>query len=186
MTNSRVAVLTGAVAIMSAWLSSAAGTVPTESVRPAGTVDAGSAAQAVTSPPVNMELEREVARLAASLENAPRPRLPGRNPFMLAGPTRVPLEVVSRAQARPATPVAPVAIETPVTPPPPALSLAGIGAERTSFGRRRTAILSAGGSVVLARIGDEVLGQYQVRAVTEDAVELFDISAGTSLRLELP
>ena len=52
----------------------------------------------------------------------------------------------------------------------------GIGIERTSDGRRRTAILSADGRVFLARVGDEVMGRFQVRGVTDDAVELLDLS----------
>jgi hypothetical protein len=69
---------------------------------------------------------------------------------------------------------------------PPVVSLAGIGAERTSYGRRRTAILSAEGRVVLARIGDEVLDRFQVRAITDDAVELLDLREKRPLRLQLP
>ena len=69
---------------------------------------------------------------------------------------------------------------------PPAVLLAGIGIERTSYGRRRTAIISADGRVFLARVGDEVIGRFQVRGVTDDAVELIDLRDDTPLRLTLP
>ena len=68
----------------------------------------------------------------------------------------------------------------------PVVSLAGIGTERTSYGRRRTAILSADGRAFLVSIGDEVMGRFQVRAVTDDSVELLDLRDGTPLHLTLP
>ena len=37
-----------------------------------------------------------------------------------------------------------------------------------------------------ARVGDEVMGRFQVRGVTDAAVELLDLRDGTPLRLTLP
>lgn len=183
MTSSRVAVLTGGAAVLAAWLSSAAGTVPSAPVTD-GSVGVGVApAQSLTPAPARLDLEREVARLSSRLETARRPRNPARNPFTLAARTPATTPPPS-AVALVATP-APSGVDS-VAAEPPAVSLAGIGVERTSYGRRRTAILSADGRVFLARIGDEVIGRFQVRGVTDDAVELLDLRDGTPFRLTLP
>ena len=179
MTSSRVAVLAGGAAVLAAWLSSAAGTVPvTDSPIGVGTPPA----QSLTPASGRLDLEREVARLSARLETAPRPRDPARNPFTLTARTRAtsPPPSAVAATLAPASSVVDSAAAQP-----PAVSLAGIGVERTSYGRRRTAILSVDGRVFLARIGDEVVGRFQVRGVTDDAVELLDLRDGTPLRLTL-
>ena len=183
MTTPRVAVLTGGVALLAAWLSSAAGTAPSAPVTGSPLGVGLAPAQAETPVPARLDLEREVARLASRLEKAPRPRYPARNPFTLTARTRAtsPSPPAVAVTPRPA----PAVVDT-VAAVPPAVSLAGIGAERTPYGRRRTAILSADGRVFLVRIGDEVMGRFQVRAVTDDAVELFDLRNGTPLRLTLP
>ena len=185
MTSSRVAVLTGGVAVLAvlaAWLSSAAGTVPVPvSDSPIGV--GVTPAQSLTPAPARLDLEREVARLSSRLAKAPRPRDPARNPFTLTARTRAttpPLPAVA------APPVPAPAVVDSVAADALAVSLAGIGVERTSYGRRRTAILSADGRVFLARVGDEVMGRFQVRGVTDDAVELLDLRDGTPLRLTLP
>ena len=182
MTYSRVAVLTVGAALLAAWLSSAAGTVPSASVIDSPIGVGVAPAQSVTPPSARLDLEREVARLASRLETAPRPRNPARNPFTLAARTRAtsPPPRAVAATPGPAPAMAHTVAEVPV------VSLAGVGVERTPYGRRRTAIISADGRVFLARIGDEVMGRFQVRAVTDDAVELFDLQAGTPLRLTLP
>ncbi len=183
MTNSRVALLTGGGALLAAWLSSAAGVAPStaRSDRPIGVEIAP--AQAVTPASAPLDLNREVARLASRLENAPRPRQPARNPFTLS--SRLQATNPSNPAPLPPPPATPAVVER-VVAAPPVVSLAGIGAERTSYGRRRTAILSAEGRVVLARIGDEVLDRFQVRAITDDAVELLDLREKRPLRLQLP
>ena len=183
MTNLRVAALIGGVWLLAAWMSSAAGTVPSAPVTDRLIGIGPRPAQTVTPVPARLDFEREVARLAARLENAPRPRHPARNPFTLTARTRAtsPLPLAMAVTPRPAP-----AVDDSLAEGPPAVSLAGIGADRTSDGLRRTAILSADGRVFLARIGDEVMGRFEVRAVTDDAVELFDLEDGTSLRLILP
>lgn len=182
MIYSRVAVGSVGVALLAAWLSSAAGTVPSAPVTATPVGVGVASAQSVTPTPARLDFEREVARLASRLETAPRPRNPVRNPFTLTARSRA---TSPPARAVAATPgPAPAVADTVATEP--VMSLAGIGVERTPYGRRRTAILSANGRVFLARIGDEVMGRFQVRAVTDDAVELFDLRDGTPLRLTLP
>ena len=180
MTFSRVSVLTGGAALLAAWMSSAAGTVPSVPESPTGVVLAP--AQSVTPTPALTDFEREVARLSARIEQAPRPLYPGRNPFALSPRTRLTRRRPSTAVTTPA-PI-PAVVDTVATGP--VVSLAGIGTERTSYGRRRTAILSADGRAFLVSIGDEVMGRFQVRAVTDDSVELLDLRDGTPLHLTLP
>ena len=183
MTNLRVAALIGGVAVLAAWMSSAAGMVPSAPVTDR-LIGAGSGpAQTATPAPARLDFDREVARLAARIENAPRPRHPARNPFRLSAPPRRTNPPPLAVEQTP--PLAPAVGDTR-TDRPPAVSLAGIGAEPTSDGLRRTAILAFAGRVFLARIGDEVMGRFEVRAVTDDAVELFDLRDGTPLRLTLP
>ena len=176
MTNLRVAVLIGGAGLLAAWLSSAAGTVPapvTDSQIGGGTTRA----QAAVPAAARLDIDREVGRLASRLDNAPRPRRPARNPFTLTSLNRATSPPSQAATLRSAPAGADRA---------PAVSLAGIGVERTSYGFLRTAILAADGRVILASIGDEVMGRFQVRAVTNDSVELFDLRDGTVLRLTLP
>lgn len=183
MTSSRVAVLTGGTALLAAWLSSAAGTVPTNPPPDRSVAGNTMPAHALSPPLGRVDLDREVARLAARIEQAPRPRSV-RNPFTLA--PRVPTSTRPPVPAVAARPL-PLA-DTPASDAGSAatVSLAGIGADRTSLGQRRTAILSFDGRVVLARVGDEVLGRYQVRLIAVDTVELLDLRDRAPLRLRLP
>ena len=121
--------------------------------------------------------------MAAWLEHAPRPRPLVRNPFTLA-PRRAAPPATERETVIPegwargpagAAPAVPVRV-----------SLAGIATDETPSGPRRTAILSLDGSVVLARVGDELPGPYQVQRIDDDAVELFDPGRQASFRLALP
>ncbi len=182
MTFSRVALLTVGAALLAAWMSSAASTVPSAPVSESPTGVVLAPAQSVTPTPALTDFEREVARLSARIEQAPRPLYPGRNPFALSPRARV-------IRLRPSTAVTtsavtPAVVDSVATGP--VVSLAGIGTERTSYGRRRTAILSADGRAFLVSIGDEVMGRFQVRAVTDDSVELLDLRDGTPLHLTLP
>jgi hypothetical protein len=185
MTNTRVALLTGGMALLAAWLSSAAGTVPSVALTDHSLGLDSVPAQAVTPAPTRVDLDEEVARLATRLESAPRPRQSARNPFRLVASPR---PTVTSSASVPVAPPAPTALAVvdPVVAVSPVVSLAGIGVERTSYGRRRTAILSADGHVMLGHIGDQIMDRFQVRAITDDAVELFDLRDGTTLSLTLP
>jgi hypothetical protein len=83
-----------------------------------------------------------------------------------------------------AAPAPPVAI-LPQAPPPPPLSLAGVASDPDGARTVRTAILSSPAGVLLVHEGDEVLGQYRVGTIGEDAVELTRLSDGTALRITL-
>ena len=187
MSKTRLSLWAGGAALLAAWLSSAAGTTP-GGVPPPGGASAPLPSQALAPPtgPAAVEridLDREVARMAAWLERAPRPRPVVRNPFTLAPRRRADPAggsgtVVPQGWAPGPAAAAPAA--------PLRVSLAGIATEAAPSGPLRTAILSVDGQVMLAQVGDEVPGPYQVQRVDDDAVELFDPARQTSFRLTLP
>ncbi len=187
MSKTRLSLWAGGAALLAAWLSSAAGTTPGE-VPPPGGASAPLPSQAL-SPPTGpaaverIDLDRDVARMAAWLERAPRPRPVVRNPFTLAPRRRADAPggsgmVVPEGWAPGPAAAAPAARLR--------VSLAGIATEAAPSGPLRTAILSVDGQVMLAQVGDEVPGPYQVQRVDDDAVELFDPARQTSFRLTLP
>lgn len=173
----------GGAALLAAWLSSAAGTTPggAPSAPPGG----GGAPQAAPPPATaldRIDLDREVARMTAHLEQAPRPRPIVRNPFTLA-----PRGSAGGAGGRGAVvpegwAPSPAAAAQAV---PLHVSLAGIATDETPSGPRRTAVLSVAGQVVLAEVGDEVPGPHRVQRIDDDAVELFDPGRQASFRLTL-
>ena len=172
--------------LLAAWLASASGTMP--GAAPAPPRGSASPPPQAASPPTapapaeRVDLDREVARMAAHLEHAPRPRPMVRNPFTLAPrPSSAAAEreaVVPEGWA-PRPGPGPAAV-------PLRVALAGIATDETPSGPRRTAILSLEGRVVLAQVGDELPGRYQVQRVDDDAVELFDPGRQASFRLTLP
>jgi hypothetical protein len=175
-------VLVGGVMVFAVWFSSPVGTdqAPGESgLAPEG----APVAQATVHPAARFDLLEKVGRLSARLDQVPRPRSPGRNPFTLtsrtrlAGPLAIPMPMDTHALAL---------VVDDLTVAPPTLSLAGIGVEHMPGGRRLTAIVSAEGLVFLARTGDDILDRFQVRTVSDDAVELFDLRDAVSLHLTLP
>ena len=186
MRKARLALWAAGAGLLAAWLSSAAGTMlgPAPSPTSAGGPALPPAARAPQGPPAErIDLDREVARMAAYLERAPRPRPVVRNPFTLA-PQR-PAAAVSEERAAVPDGWAP----SPVSASPGAplrVSLAGIATDETPSGPHRTAILSVEGQVVLAEVGDEVPGRYQVQRIDDDGVELFDPGRQASFRLRLP
>ena len=186
--STRIVLLVGGLAVVAAWLSSAASTVPQKGGLSARDSAPGRSALDVSSAAAVLELEHEVSRLAARLETAPRPRVPGRNPFTLVSPQSVvpSEERVGQVGRRPVPGnVGRGEVARAVRGSRPAISLFGMAVEDTAVGQRRTAMLSVGGRVVFATIGDEVAARHQVRAVTTDMVELLDTQLGTSMRLTL-
>ena len=189
MRKARLALWAAGAALLAAWLSSAAGTMPGRGSSPpsaggpAPPSQAAMARQAAAPPAERIDLDREVARMAAYLERAPRPRPSVRNPFTLA-PERPAAGVAGERATVPdgwAPSPASAAGDAPLR-----VSLAGIATDETPSGPHRTAILSVEGRVVLAEVGDEVPGRYQVRRIDDDGVELFDPGRQASFRLTLP
>ena len=182
MTFSRIGVMVTGAGLLAAWLSSAASTTSSGWISTG--MPTGGVAPVATAPSDTglIALEQEMARLSARLDRAPRPRTPSRNPFLLGARAVTP----SSREESPAAPGFVAATETSTVATVPSVTLAGIAADRTPVGRRRTAILSVEGRVVLADIGDEVIGRYQVRLIDENVVELRDLQNRALLRLALP
>ncbi len=115
-------------------------------------------------------------RLRLKLREAPAAPRPRRNPFTFerVTPARVGADTLTSGIADPS----PVVVEGPT------ITLAGIATATRADGVDRTAVLSTDGDVVLARVGDMVVGGYRVMRVDEDAVTLAD-AAGRELILRL-
>ncbi len=187
MSKGRLAMWVAGGALLAAWLSSAAGTMPggaPSASRAGGSVRPPAPPPQSSVPAVErIELDRQVARMAAYLERAPRPRPVVRNPFTLgsrraADSSRGPGAAVVPEGWAPRPAAAAQAV-------PLRVSLAGIATDDTPSGPHRTAVLSVDGQVVLAEVGDEA-GGYQVQRIDDDAVELFDPGRQVSFRLALP
>lgn len=186
--KSRVAVIAGGVALLGVWgvwLFSEMGVPSVVSVGRAGVFLADQlAVQGPVPSARRSDLDNEMARLSAQLQVTPRSWVPSRNPFAFE-PSSV--ELSEHVPAGPVTSALPPlttveSAEAPVV----SITLAGVGTELGPAERPRTAILSAEGRVVLGRVGDEIAGRYQVRAVASDTVELLDLQSGAILHLTLP
>jgi hypothetical protein len=121
------------------------------------------------------DIEQQASRLQARLRTEALYREPGRNLFRFSG--RRGAQVAAAAAPVEAAPV-PAA---EVAPPPPPVKLSGIAADADV----RTAILSTPGGIVLARVGDDVIGRYRVSAIDDAGVDLVTIADGVSFRLTL-
>jgi len=145
---------------------------------PKPALDVPPQAQASATSGTMSDIEQEAARLQVRTPPANTYHEPERNLFRFGsgeGPARA-------ATSAPAPIVQPEALPPP---PPPPIKLSGIAADQVGDRSERTAILSTPSGVVLAREGDDVLGQYRVSRIAEDAVELENLSDHSTLRLAL-
>lgn len=178
MQVSRVAgwIFVGAVA--TAWLASAAGVSRTGRQTPR-TPPASPETVALNS--LAVDVETQASRLRSRLENAPSPKAPFRNPFSFTERPPAPVRAV-----RP-----PVAPEPTFVPPPapaePPLQLIGIAEKKVGDSIVRTAMLSPGDAdaLIMAIVGQKILGAYEVVAIGVDAVELKDLTTGLTRTLVL-
>jgi hypothetical protein len=173
MTWKSTAVVSGA-GLLSMWFA-ASPPLPARSPGAYAAQQVSPAAAATSS-----DIERQAARLQARLRREAEYREPARNLFRFR----------DRAAATPApgiapAPSAPEPVVAPPPPPPPIVTLSGIASDQVGDRTVRTAILSSPSGVLLVREGDDVLGQYRVAKITEDAVELTRVSDGTTLRVGL-
>ena len=131
------------------------------------------------------DIEQQAERLQARVRRETDYREPSRNLFRF-GP-----RIVQRPAARAPAPSAPAPTNTtpefipPAPPPPPLVSLSGVATDQAGDRTVRTAILSSPSGVLLVHEGDDVLGQFRVDHIGEDAVDLTGINDGSSLRLTL-
>jgi hypothetical protein len=107
-------------------------------------------------------------QLHLKLQQGPEAPAPRRNPFVFGERQRKVLPAPARVEAgeAPAEPTAPIVTG-------PSLTLAGIGESETPEGIVRTAIISDGRTVHLAKIGDVVNG-YAVVEITEKSAVVGD------------
>jgi len=172
MTWKSYAAASGAT-VLAGWLAS---------TPPAAVVENRPAAQSRSSRPAaspSSDIVEQASRLQARIRRETAYVRPQRNPFQFEA-------------ARPAVEAA-AAIGEPlsaelspaVANPAPSITLAGVAEDPLQSGVERTAILSSPTGVLLARVGDEVLGQYRVAAVEEGAVELLSLTDGSTIRLSL-
>ena len=167
MNITRVVVLGVSGGALAAWLASAS----TSGVRP---IDPAPQPKAAAMEKSSAELAAEIARLHDRLHPSTPPSDPSRNLFSFAA-VHAPRAIV------PATPPQPVAVQ-PAAPAPPAITLLGI-AEDSGV---RTAILSVGDQVLLAKEGDRAGDAYTVAHIDAAAVELAGVSPDDrSIRLGL-
>ncbi len=124
-------------------------------------------------------------QLHFKLQQAPLPPVPRRNPFVfaprVAQPSAPPSGAPHAAKSAPADIAMPVA--PALAPIVPQLALSGIGSTETAEGTVRTAVISDGQSVHLAKIGD-VVGGYSVVEIAENAVTIAN-AAGARWLLRL-
>lgn len=178
----RAAVLVVGLNLVAVWLAAAAGSAvqPAPAAVPAGAREAQSAARAHDA------ILDAQDRLAARDTRTPAGLTGTRNPFRFG--VRAPAPAASQPRARAASPARPVAGTVPSAvsaTSAPDLRLIGMAASQDGETVHRTAIISAGGDLVLASVGVELGGRYRVRAVGEASVELDDLLGGPPLTLRL-
>jgi hypothetical protein len=166
-------------AVLSSWAVSSASDEP----RPSAPAPLILAEQPL--PDLSLELDAEVSRLASRTVAAAPAASSGRDPFQFVArkaPHRSPpvehVQHVPAAVAPALEPAPPDLPSDPIIPPP---SLRGV-AEMTGM---LTAVISFGGELHYVRHGDLIAGRYRIDAVAMDGVDVFDLAAGTILRLRL-
>ena len=122
----------------------------------------------------------QASRLQARIRRETAYVRPQRNPFQFEA-----ARPAAEAAAAIGEPALSAELSPAVANPAPSVTLAGVAEDRLQSGVERTAILSSPTGVLLARVGDEVLGQYRVAAVEEGAVELLSLTDGSTIRLSL-
>jgi hypothetical protein len=137
-----------------------------------------SAAQrSVLASDIEQQADRLAFRLRAEASFAP----PSRNLFRFSG------RVESQATQRPAV-IPPATQETappPPSPPPLRATLSGIATDTVGDKEQRTGILSTPAGVLFVHEGDIVAGQYRVRTIEAESLELVRLDDGGVLRLSL-
>jgi hypothetical protein len=172
MNANRIAAIVIGGASLAAWLAAAVTSGDRNVVPP----------PARTAPAIDVrgaELVGEIARLHERLRPTATPRN-SRNVFRFGAPRQrfaTPAAVPTNGALADAIPAA-------IAPPPP-LALIGMAEDAGANGSERTAIMTASGQLVLAKVGDIVLSRYMVAKISSDVVELFDTADSSLLRLAL-
>ena len=168
MNASRAALMVVGVNLVAVWAAAAAGS---HAAGPGAAAAPAQVAADAAVPEAGASLLAAAERLEAHARRTAAPTL-ARDPFRFG------------AESRPAARSAPgaTAMERhaaePAAPPieaEPDIVLQGMAESGEGEALVRTAILSAGGELVLAALGTRIAGRYDVVALTSDSVELEDI-----------
>lgn len=169
MNASRAALLVVGINLLAVWAAAAAGgrtaaAAPAAPPQVAADVAVGEARSSLLA---------AAERLEAHARRNP-PAAMGRDPFRFGGEGR---PVARRAPGgSPPGPTADApASALPAVEPEPDIVLRGMAESGEGEAIVRTAILSAGGDLVLASLGSRVGNRYEVVALTADSVELEDV-----------
>jgi hypothetical protein len=170
MTWKSYAAASGAT-VLAGWMAS----TPAVDLPVARQANPARAPRAETAAQTYADIEEQAARLQVRVRRELAFSRPQRNPFRFE-------------DARPPEPAAvlgvPAApVEAPPLPTAPLVTLAGIAEDGQGDGVERTAVISSSSGVHLVRAGDELLGLYRVGAIEGDAVELVNVSDGSTVRL---
>ncbi len=168
MNASRAAVMVVGVHLIAVWAAAEAGGRAARPVRgaelPALTQD-----QAVED--AHVSLLAATDRLAAHARRSGVAGAAVRNPFRFGGSARPAARPASaRPGAEPSGEADPAAAALPLQ-----IVLQGMAESGEGDTIVRTAILNAGGELVLATIGSHISGRYQVVAIAGDSIELEDL-----------
>ena len=177
MRPSTTAASVGVGLLLLAWLASAVGVPPApRTPRPPAQPSDGAHLEALRN-----DVQAQASRLRTRMAAAPAPRPLGRNPFAFANR--------DAGAPRTSAPSAAVPAHAPPIDAPPAqraLALIGVAERSTATGTTRTAILSgAGDELYMVTEGEEIAGEYRVRTIGADTVELERIPTGTIRHLPL-
>jgi hypothetical protein len=137
---------------------------------PVGALDETPSASVL--PAAAAEIAHEAARLQGQLRRQALYIAPTRNPFRFSARNTAPAARAPEPE-----------IAAPARPPAPFLVLSGIAADQVGDAVERTAVISTGAEVVLARPGDDILGRYRVVRIDDASVELVDSLTGAPIRL---
>lgn len=175
MTIKRAALYIGGASLLVAWLSSAASIA----LNPAPPSDGPQTAEEPSVDLASAQVLERARRLKERLAAAPPLEEPTRNPFAFRPVERRPAPTVRTLQAAVVQP------ET-LVPAEPRLMLVGVSEDRKADGPVRTAMIATEtNELIVAAIGDVVVGRYAVKAISLEAVEMTDQLTGAIRRIGL-
>ena len=179
----RAAVLVVGLNLVAVWIAAAAGSAVQQALPAARAESAADRSVAHVSEAIG----EAKARLAARDTRPPASLAGVRNPFLFGPLVRVASTHRAVSNVRAEGRSAPRAASSAVGEAPAAaeIRLVGMAESREGDGVHRTAVISAGGELVLATVGTELGGRYRVHAVGETSVELDDLLGGAPLILRL-
>jgi hypothetical protein len=129
------------------------------------------------------EIQREADRLHLRLSQVGGFRDPARNPFRFAARQRAAIQPAPRPE--PAITVQDLPADRVPEEPTLRLTLSGIAEDVINEETIRTAIISTPSDLILAKVDEEIGGQYKVASIGADFVELTRLDTGVVVRLAL-